>query len=142
MVLFRKIAPFLLSILMGACSGDPTASTPEKVFADGFSTPIDQVRIEAEGGTVVRGYDAWLKLRPEAVLTPRREGEYDDIDCAEPRVFFNRVLNSDELSEQHADLDCLGMTDSRFDFDNGRWLIRSRTDGRVYFRVWKHISGS
>ena len=126
--------------LLSACGGDPTAATPEKVFADAFETPIEEVSIEAEGGTVVGGYDAWLKILPSNRLLARNEGGYAYIDCAAPRAWFNRVLGSDELSERHAHLDCLGLTDPRFDFDNGRWLIRNRSNGRIYFRVWKRYA--
>ncbi len=134
----RPTLAVLYAALLAACSGDPTAAAPQKVYMDGFETPIDEVRIEAEGGTVVRGYDAWLKILPSNRLMPRREDEYRYIDCAEPRAFFARVLGSDALAERHANLDCLQLTDERFEFDNGRWLIRNRSDGRVYFRVWKH----
>ncbi len=130
----------LIALLLSGCSADPTASTPDKVFADGFETPVEKVVIEAEGGTVVRGYEAWLKIHPSTRLVARLEDAYGYIDCTTPRDYFNKVLNSDELSERHAHLDCLGLTDERFDFDNGRWLIRNRSNGRVYFRVWKHYS--
>ena len=127
---------FFIAIVTG-CGGDPTASSPEKVFKDGFETPLSEVRIEAEGGTVVRGYDAWLKILAENGLELRRDGEYDYVDCAEPRAFFHRVLNSDELAAGRAYIECLGSTDPRFDFDNGRWLVHDRTGGRYYYRVWK-----
>jgi hypothetical protein len=123
---------------LGACGGDPTASTPEKVFADGFLNPLEEVSIEAEGGTVVRGYDAWLKILPQFALNPRYADQYQPIDCQAPRVYFSRVLRSDELAPTHARLECLGASDARFSFDNGRWLIYKVTDGRYYFRVWKH----
>ena len=128
------------ALLLAGCSGDPTATDPEKVFADGFETPIERVHIEAEGGTVVRGYDAWLKIVPRSQLTARRESEFHYIDCAGPRAYLSKALGSDELSSGHAHLDCLGLIDERFAFDNGRWVIRNRSNGRVYFRVWKHYS--
>ncbi len=134
----RRLAPLpVLALALAGCSGDPTASTPEKVFEDGFETPLAEVVIEAEGGTVVRGYNAWLKILPRNDLMPRREAEYERVDCSEARAFFGRVLRTDELSPEHAGLDCLAATDPRFDFDNGRWLVYDRSDGRYYYRVWK-----
>jgi hypothetical protein len=135
----RRAAAALVLLLNG-CGGDPTAATPEKVFADAFESPLAEVSIEAAGGTVVRGYDAWLKLLPRGRLIPRGEERFAEMDCTEPRAFFNRVLGSEALSQWHADLQCLGFSDERFEFDNGRWLIRNRADGRVYYRVWKHYS--
>ncbi|MGA7983231.1 MAG: hypothetical protein WCA32_23765 [Chromatiaceae bacterium] len=93
--------------------------------------------MEAAGGTVVHGYDAWLKLSPKGPLIPRFEDRYQQVDCAEPRAFFVNVLKSDELSRHGAVLTCSGYTDPRLHFDNGRWLVMDRTSGRVYFRVWK-----
>jgi len=126
-----------LLLSLAACGGDPTATDPKKVFEDGFTTPIEEVTIEAEGGTRVRGYDAWLKILPHGRLLPRRQEEYERIDCAEPRVYFNRVLGSDELAPEHSRLECIGLRDSRLDFNNGRWLVQNRSDGRYYFRSWK-----
>ena len=126
---------------LAACDGDPTAADPETVFEDGFSTSLQEVTLEGAGGTVVRGYDAWLKILPRnGRLSPRRQAEYDYLDCAEPRTYFNRVLGSDELAHVHAYLECLVLRDPRFDFENGRWLVHNRSNGRYYFRVWKHNS--
>jgi hypothetical protein len=133
-------AAVALVLLLDGCGGDPTAATPEKVFADAFESPLEGVKIEAAGGTVVRGYDAWLKILPTGRLLPRHEQRYAEVDCFEPRAFFNRVLGSEALTQRHIDLQCQGFSDERFDFDNGRWLIRSHADGRVYYRVWKHYS--
>lgn len=127
----------LFAGLLTACGGDPTATSPEKIFEDGFETPLSEVKIEAEGGTRVRGFEAWLKILPDNALVLRHEEKYGPMDCIEPRIFFNKVLGTDELAAEHAFLDCLGATDIRFDFDNGRWLVHNRTNGRYYYRVWK-----
>jgi hypothetical protein len=87
---------------------------------------------------MVRGYDAWLKILPHVRLIPHRQEEYEFFDCTEPRIYFNRVLGSDELDSAHAQIECLGLHDSRFDFDNGRWLVQNRSNGSYYFRAWKH----
>lgn len=126
-----------LCILGGCNGGDPTASTPELVFEDGFLSPLADVMIEAEGGTVVGGYDAWLKLLPRGELIPRFEVDYRYIDCGEPRAFFAAVLNSDELSPTKASLTCRLYRDERLEFDSGRWLVENHVDGRYYFRAWK-----
>lgn len=133
-----SLCPLLALSLAASCSGDPTAADPEKVFADGFTTALEEVSIEAAGGTVVRGYDAWLKILPRGRLLPRRREEYRDTDCTEPAAYFNRVLGSDELAPEHTYLECLVLRDERFDFANGRWLVHNRSDERYYFRVWKH----
>jgi hypothetical protein len=129
----------VLLALLGGCGrgDDPTAATPELVYGDGFLSPLEDARIEAADGTVVRGYDAWLKLLPSAELVPRHEADYRYRDCAEPRAFFNRVLGDDELSQSRSRLVCREYRDPRLDFDNGRWLVEDAVDGRVYFRVWK-----
>jgi hypothetical protein len=122
----------------GASGDDPTAATPELVYEDGFLSPPEDAIIEAAGGTVVLGYEAWLKLLPERDIVPRHENAYVFRDCAEPRAYFKHVLGSDELSSATASLTCREYSDPRFDFDNGRWLLVNETDGRIYFRVWKH----
>lgn len=130
-----------VAALVAGCGGggtDPTATTPELVYEDGFLSPLEEVRIEAADGTIVRGYDAWLKLLPRTDLVARYEADFSFRGCAEPRAYFARVLGSDPLSSDEANLVCREYRDSRFDFDNGRWLVEDRADGRVYFRVWKH----
>jgi len=54
-------------VLAGCSGGDPTATDPTLLFEDGFANPPDQVRIMAEGGTMVRGLDGWLKLQQKQV---------------------------------------------------------------------------
>jgi hypothetical protein len=137
-------APSLLAAtILGGCGhggDDPTAATPELVFEDGFLSPWKEVTIEAADGTVVSGYEAWLKLLPRSDLVARHEREYEFRDCTEPRAYFSRVLKSDELSPNNASLVCREFSDPRLDFENGRWLVENRTNGRVYFRVWKHYA--
>ena len=131
----------LIARLAGCGGGDPTATDPRKVLADGFVAGLDGVVIEAEGGTVVDGYEAWLVLRPAADLTPRHADLYQPIPCDGPVDYFaeressgfRRALGSAGLGA----LDCRAYTDGRLKIPNGRWLITDRRDGRVYFRVWK-----
>lgn len=127
---------------LGCGNEDPTATNPRSVFVDAFETPIEEVRIEAEGGTVVRGYEAWLKLLHSGELKPRREGEYEDMDCAAAVSYFSRVLPADAQRLERAYLDCRGFSDSRFDFDNGRWLVHDSGTGYYYYRVWKHYGAN
>jgi hypothetical protein len=129
----------LVAAFAGGCGGgDPTASNPERVFQDGFVSPLEEVVIEAEGGTVVRGYDAWLKLLPiGGNPVPRFEAQYRPVNCAEPRAFFARVLGGDRVASPEAELICRFYQDPRLDFDNGRWVVESPIDGRLYFRAWK-----
>jgi hypothetical protein len=135
----RRLVLAMALLALAACdAGDPTAANPQKVFRDGFVAPsLAAVKIEAEGGSVVRGYDAWLKLSTLHALQARHGEAFRVIDCAQPRRFFQRVLVDDDWPED-ALLRCLGMSDTRFAFDNGRWLIYNTANGRYYFRVWKH----
>jgi hypothetical protein len=125
--------------LLAGCrgGGDPTAADPERVYEDGFLSPLEEARVEAGDGTVVRGYDAWIQLFPLKDLIPRHDADYVYRDCAEPRAWFNRVLGSDALSPARSNLTCRELSDPRLGFDNGRWLLENAVDGRVYFRVWK-----
>ena len=130
-----------LSAVLGfsACGGsgeDPTAADPERVFRDGFLSPLSGVVIEGGSGTVVRGYDAWLRLLPHGGLKPRYEAEFRDRDCAQLRAFFQEKFDARWLSPVEM-LVCREYSDPRFAFDNGRWLVEDGADGRVYFRAWK-----
>jgi hypothetical protein len=64
-------AGFPALILVGCVGGDPTADAARELLADGFTTGLNGTMIEAEGGTIVGGYDAWLLLRPTADLSRR-----------------------------------------------------------------------
>lgn len=134
-----RIAILALAATLAGCGGgDPTATDPRKVLADGFVAGLDGVVIEAEGGTVVDGYEAWLVLRPAADLTPRHADLYQSIPCDGPVHYFaERGPASGLGSAGLGALDCRAYTDGRLKVPNGRWLITDRRDGRVYFRVWK-----
>jgi hypothetical protein len=129
----------LLPLLLTGCSGgDPTATDPARLFEDAFVNPPAEVEILADGGTMVRGLDGWLVLRPKyAALQPRHGDEYVDRDCAEPLAWFERVTGDPAL-RVGSGLSCRERVDSRFKFDNGRWLVTDRNQGLVYYRIWKH----
>lgn len=128
-----------LALLLAACarSDDPTRPRPDKVYADGFVTPIESVTIEADGGSIVGSYDAWLRLRPVGGLEARLETEYQPADCAPAQAYFQRKLALVGLSIGTGRLSCREYTNARLPFDNGRWLLENETDGRVYYRIWK-----
>jgi hypothetical protein len=128
----------LVALLVGCSGGDPTATDPELIFEDGFETPRAEVELLADGGTMVRGFSAWLKLQPGySGLRARNESEYQDVDCSEPTAWFYKVTGDSGLKQDPYRLICLKYTDPRFDFDNGRWLVRDPANGRVYYRIWK-----
>ncbi|MEJ2618744.1 MAG: hypothetical protein P8163_00505 [Candidatus Thiodiazotropha sp.] len=126
-------------LLLNGCSGgDPTATDPELIFEDGFENPYDQVSLLAEGGTMVRGFSAWLKLSSEVTdLKPRRSREYVYVDCQEPIEWFHQVTGDEGLLVNQGQLICQRFSDDRFDFDNGRWLVTDQSRGIIYYRVWK-----
>lgn len=130
----------LLMPLLAGCSsgGDPTATDPALLFEDGFTSPPNQVRILAEGGTRVRGLDGWLKLQPkQTAIEPRHEDEYVYRECSAPLAWFSEVTGDPALREDAGGLLCQERVDPRFDFDNGRWLVTDRSRGLVYYRIWK-----
>ena len=132
------LAAVIATGLAGCGGGDPTATDPRKVLADGFVAGLDGVMIEAEGGTVVDGYEAWLVLRPAGDLTPRHADLYQPIPCDGPLDYFAERGSASGLgSAGLGALDCRAYTDGRLKIPNGRWLVTDRRDGRVYFRVWK-----
>ena len=128
----------LLPLLLTGCSGgDPTATDPARLFEDAFVNPPAEVEILADGGTMVRGLDGWLVLRPKYdALEPRHGDEYVDRDCAEPLTWFERVTGDPAL-RAGSGLSCRERVDPRFKFDNGRWLVTDRNQGLVYYRIWK-----
>ncbi|MET0091255.1 MAG: hypothetical protein ABW068_14775 [Candidatus Thiodiazotropha sp.] len=128
----------LASLLVACSGGDPTATDAELIYQDGFETPRSEVELLANGGTMVRGFSAWLKLQPGySGVQARNETEYQAVDCAEPADWFHEVIGDADLNQDRYRLTCLKFTDSRFDFDNGRWLVRDPANGRVYYRIWK-----
>jgi hypothetical protein len=128
----------LLPVLTGCSGGDPTASDPALVFEDGFDNAPSAVTILAEGGTIVRGLDAWLKLQPkQTTLEPRQREDYVYRDCAVPLDWFKKVTGDADLPADATGLVCEERVDPRFDFDNGRWLMTDRNRGLVYYRIWK-----
>ncbi|MCG7914972.1 MAG: hypothetical protein JAY71_13995 [Candidatus Thiodiazotropha weberae] len=128
-----------LNLMLAGCSGgDPTATDPELIFKDAFETPYDQVTLLDEGGTMVRGFSAWLKLATELTdLRPCRSGEYDYVACGEPTEWFYQVSGDEALVVNQGELTCQRFTEKRFDFDNGRWLVSDNSRGIFYYRVWK-----
>ncbi len=129
-----------LPLLIG-CSGggDPTATDPQRLVEDAFVSPLSQVEILAEGGTLVRGLEAWLKLQPGPTgLELRHPGRFTLVECAEPLAWFADHTAERELAAGGGGFECRESVDPRFSFDNGRWLVRDRRTGLVYYRIWKH----
>ncbi len=126
---------FLLGLL--GCSGDPTATDPVLVFADGFQSSIEQVEIVADGGTITGGFNAWLKLLPRGRLQLRHETDFTDRDCTAAVEWFQHAMQSRELDLKNGGLVCLEYVNNAFNYPNGRWLIEDRNTGYVYYRVWK-----
>ncbi|MEW8029486.1 MAG: hypothetical protein AB2792_04890 [Candidatus Thiodiazotropha sp.] len=129
----------LLFTLAGCSGGDPTATDPLLILEDAFENPPEEVDILAEGGSMVRGFDAWLKLSPRlTTLQPRKMSEYAYHDCEGMVVWFHAVTGDDNLQQPHSGLICQASREPRFKFDNGRWLLTDRSEGYAYYRVWKH----
>ncbi|MES9990516.1 MAG: hypothetical protein ABW098_01075 [Candidatus Thiodiazotropha sp.] len=128
-----------LLILLGCSGGDPTAANPTLIFEDGFENPLQEVEILAEGGTIVRGLDAWLKLEPKmSTLRLRNAADYGYGDCGEMVTWFYQATEDENLSSLHSGFICQVAKEPRFKFDNGRWLLSDRTKGLFYYRIWKH----
>jgi hypothetical protein len=124
--------------LLGCSGGDPTATDPDLIFEDGFETTRGDVEILAQGGTMVRGFNAWLKIIPkQSGIRPRGLSNYTDIDCQEPAEWFYKVTGDQGLKSYQSELTCQQFTDARFNFDNGRWLVTDPSNGTVYYRIWK-----
>jgi len=132
------VASFLLSACLVGCGGDPTAADPDLILEDGFVSGRSRVEILAEGGTITRGLDAWLKLLPGGDLRLRHEDEYRFVSCTEPVEWFNQVLPQAELDATATGLVCRAYSNTVFDYPNGRWFVEDRGVGVVYYRVWKH----
>lgn len=127
------------AVLAQGCarSDDPTAPQPKKVYRDGFETAIDAVAIEADGGTIIGAYDAWLRLLPERELTPRFADAYRPIDCAPVRAYFAPKLALDGLALAGSTLGCREYRNTSLPFDNGRWIAEDSATGRLHYRIWK-----
>jgi hypothetical protein len=134
----------LLSLLAAGCgpAGDPTQPQPDKVYRDGFRTPLSAVTIEAAGGTIIGAYDAWLVLAADAPPRAKDAADYRPVDCAPVVAYLERELMLAGLASatvpSAASLDCRETTNARLPFDNGRWIAEDRLHGRVYYRVWKY----
>jgi hypothetical protein len=126
-----------LFVLGCARSDDPTAPQPKKVYRDAFETPLDAVAIEADGGTIIGAYDAWLRLLPRHELTPRFAAEYRPVDCAPLRQYFAPKLALEGLRLAESALSCLEYRNTDLPFENGRWLAEDAATGRVHYRIWK-----
>ena len=129
-----------LALLFAACarSDDPTSPQPKKVYRDGFSTPVSEVEIEADGGTILGAYDASLIIRAESPLALKGSFEYRPVDCGPLVAYFERELRLANTSIAVSLLDCQQATDPRLPFENGRWVAHSATGGRLFYRVWKY----
>ncbi|MES9832222.1 MAG: hypothetical protein ABW139_08235 [Candidatus Thiodiazotropha sp. DIVDIV] len=127
-----------LIMQLGCSGGDPTATDPELIFKDGFENAIDEIELLADGGTMVRGFSAWLKILPkQADIRLRKEADYDYVNCQTPAVWFMEAIGDKALSKKQSHLSCREYSDNRFDFDNGRWVMTDSSSGIVYYRVWK-----
>lgn len=136
------VALGLSALCMLGCGGggDPTLPQPNKVYRDGFETPLDAVTIEAHGGTIIGAYDAWLIIAGDTPPRPADDGDYRPIDCAPIEAYFQRELALEDSAIGVALVDCVESTNERLPFDNGRWLARSPAGGRLFYRVWKYPS--
>ncbi len=129
---------FLLLLLLQGCGGDPTATDPKLLYEDAFLTPLSEVEILAEGGTMVRGLDGWLKLAPKvSQIEPRKPESYEFIDCEEPLAWFREATGDTGLASGYSGIVCQRAVEKRFDFNNGRWLVSDRNRGLVFYRIWK-----
>ncbi|MCM8857176.1 MAG: hypothetical protein LC541_16370 [Candidatus Thiodiazotropha sp.] len=129
---------WLIILLIGCSGGDPTATDPTLIFKDGFENSLQEVDILADGGTMVRGFDAWLKIVPKlTTIHLRNAANYDYRECGELVVWFYKVTRDTNLQQLHNGLVCQESIDPRFKFDNGRWLLTDRSNGVAYYRTWK-----
>jgi len=138
--LLRRAAVLLVVLACaGGCarSDDPTAPQPKKVYKDAFVTPLATVAIEADGGTIVGAYDAWLRLMPARELTPRFADAYRPVDCAPVRAYFDAKLALEGHTLADTMLSCREYRNTNLPFENGRWLVEDGASGRVHYRIWK-----
>lgn len=138
--LLRVLGSVAIAVVLTAgCarSDDPTAPQPKKVYKDAFETPITAVEIEADGGSIVGAYDAWLRLLPSQELAARFAAEYRPIDCAQVRDYFDAKLAFDGLALADSTLSCREYRNTDLPFENGRWLAEDTATGRVHYRIWK-----
>jgi hypothetical protein len=142
--LLRAIPAYSMLLLLAACgqADDPTMPQPDKVYRDGFGTPLSAVTIEAAGGTVIGAYDAWLAIAADEPPRLRHAGDYRPIDCGPVVAYLERELalagQPPEAVPAAGALDCRELTNEGLPFDNGRWVAEDRLAGRLYYRVWKH----
>lgn len=127
----------VLTLAACARSDDPTAPQPKKVYGDGFETPLEAVELEADGGSIVGAYDAWLRLLPARELTPRFAAEYRPVDCAPVRDYFAPKLALDGMALTDSTLSCREYRNPDLPFENGRWIAEDTASGRVHYRIWK-----
>ncbi len=130
----------LATLVTTACGsgGDPTVPQPRKVYHDGFETPLEAVEIEADGGTIIGAYDAWLLIAAEVPPLARDDGDYRAIDCAPVESYFERELALAGRSIEAVLVDCREARNERLPFDNGRWLANGVSGDRLFYRVWKY----
>jgi hypothetical protein len=122
-----------------ARSDDPTIPQPDKVYRDGFETPLDAVRIAGHGGTIIGAYDAWLLLAGEPLPQPRDDADYRPIECDPIAQYLAREQGlSAAPGEAFVPTDCRQATNERLPFENGRWLARAQSGDRLFYRVWKY----
>jgi hypothetical protein len=133
------LAPLLMGLIVAGCarSDDPTAPQPRKVYKDAFETSIDAVTIEADGGSIVGAYDAWLRLLPSRPLTPRFADAYRAVDCGPLRDYFAPKLALEGFALADSSLSCREYRNTDLPFENGRWLAEDTASGRLHYRVWK-----
>jgi|GEM_PF-2889109 len=120
-----------------ARSDDPTAPQPKKVYKDAFETPLAAAEIEADGGTIVGAYDAWLRLMPSRELTPRFVDAYRPVDCGPLRAYFAPKLALEGMALAESTLVCREYRNRSLPFENGRWIAEDTATGRLHYRIWK-----
>jgi hypothetical protein len=126
-----------LALLGCARSDDPTAPQPKKVYKDGFETPFEAVTLEADGGTIVGSYDAWLRMMPNRDLVPRFVEDYRPVDCEPLREYFAPKLALDGMVIASSSLRCQEYRNTDLPFENGRWIAEDSATGRLHYRIWK-----
>ncbi|MEJ2611993.1 MAG: hypothetical protein P8179_18460 [Candidatus Thiodiazotropha sp.] len=136
--LISAILSGLMLFLSGCSGGDPTATDPQLIFEDGFENQLSEVEILAEGGTMVRGFSAWLKIAPKQTeIHLRNAADYVYTDCQKPAEWFLGVTGDAGLKLSQSHLTCQLFTEPRFKFNNGRWMVTDNSSGIVYYRIWK-----